>query len=674
MPTFRTCTVVREAFEGLSLSLSARHTLVAGSPSEIVINVKGRVPEDVDVVLESNLFFTLSGLLESSKVPGCDVQQSAIAYHTVHYFRANSSQLGLSSVSNIFIDDDGTPKFCVTSSRPPLRHTSTTVARLVTVDLIYACKPVAENDDSTSTEGINLFASHVYLPMEAILDRMVEKFACFHLVRRYPLIFGPWRGRLDLEVTFFLPVSRSIASMAERSPNARFRKRLQRLLKILRKQFTIASFQSTNVLQQHLKVIKLDDADGIQDANQARDSDVDLICHSLQRLYIQCVRPVRYKGCRSRSTLSTREIEDEQYFDFSQDTAIDHASSSDPLTDDIISGSHLSQDTEVIDNEEFEMDLDGDGDILSDEACWILDCLDTATGGEKIQSQQYVIASLHEDYRSPVLLGNTHSTSASQSSTESDDSIDTLDAVEYDIDTSTTNFDVIRPPNLFESFFDVTGNDMLFSFTLGNHNDHEKVSNTLDGTGILDSNCHMADSPQISPIDDMDTLLTEEIFTAPVSTASSATAMATDLDKLEFQQDCQKHQSLLGNDTNYPTCPRVTNTAFIDMDGDGDQQGPSGVQLSGLLNRCTSTQCFPKSFSQTSQGASGLPECQSDGSACPVFPVCFPTRIDTHGSNEAITNSRLSTGASVAESNAGRKEQALLLDEFDEEGDILIID
>lgn len=88
MPTFRTCTVVREAFEGLSLSLSARHTLVAGSPSEIVINVKGRVPEDVDVVLESNLFFTLSGLLESSKVPGCDVQQSAIAYHTVHYFRA----------------------------------------------------------------------------------------------------------------------------------------------------------------------------------------------------------------------------------------------------------------------------------------------------------------------------------------------------------------------------------------------------------------------------------------------------------------------------------------------------------------------------------------------------------------------------------------------------------
>lgn len=67
------------------------------------------------------------------------------------------------------------------------------------------------------------------------------------------------------------------------------------MCQILRKQFTIASFQSTNVLQQHLKVIKLDDADGIQDANQARDSDVDLICHSLQRLYIQCVRPVRYK-------------------------------------------------------------------------------------------------------------------------------------------------------------------------------------------------------------------------------------------------------------------------------------------------------------------------------------------------------------------------------------------
>lgn len=88
MPTFANFTAVRDAAEGFSLALTARHIFVAGEPSDEVTTVKGRVPDNVDVLLGSNLVFSLRGTLGRTRLTGSDMQQSAVARHLLQYLKA----------------------------------------------------------------------------------------------------------------------------------------------------------------------------------------------------------------------------------------------------------------------------------------------------------------------------------------------------------------------------------------------------------------------------------------------------------------------------------------------------------------------------------------------------------------------------------------------------------
>ncbi|KAI0766405.1 hypothetical protein BD413DRAFT_152961 [Trametes elegans] len=86
MPSFATTTEVRDGTDDVLLSLRARHILVAGSPSANTHTVKGRLPDDVDVVLESDLVLSLSGMHNRARIGSRDVQRSAIANHLLNYF------------------------------------------------------------------------------------------------------------------------------------------------------------------------------------------------------------------------------------------------------------------------------------------------------------------------------------------------------------------------------------------------------------------------------------------------------------------------------------------------------------------------------------------------------------------------------------------------------------
>jgi hypothetical protein len=88
MPTFTYSSKVRAVSDDCSLVLNARHRFVAGDSSDKLYNLKQtRIPDDVDVLLTSNLILTISGVLDGVKVSFEDIVKSAVAHHLVHYLR-----------------------------------------------------------------------------------------------------------------------------------------------------------------------------------------------------------------------------------------------------------------------------------------------------------------------------------------------------------------------------------------------------------------------------------------------------------------------------------------------------------------------------------------------------------------------------------------------------------
>lgn len=83
MPSFSSSSVVRTADP--SLLLEVTHFLVQNSPSETVHIVRGNIPENVNVILASDLVITLSGTLDRMKIRSTDIAISAVALHFKQY-------------------------------------------------------------------------------------------------------------------------------------------------------------------------------------------------------------------------------------------------------------------------------------------------------------------------------------------------------------------------------------------------------------------------------------------------------------------------------------------------------------------------------------------------------------------------------------------------------------
>ena len=136
MPTISSSSAIRTSSDHFSLVLRTRHFLVAGTVSENVSIIKGRLPADVDVILGSDLVIALSGTVDAVKIPGHVIQRSAVARHVLEHLRAvrsspsstrsvelyrcalltqNEGQLGVSLASSIHVDQqDGRAKcMCV---------------------------------------------------------------------------------------------------------------------------------------------------------------------------------------------------------------------------------------------------------------------------------------------------------------------------------------------------------------------------------------------------------------------------------------------------------------------------------------------------------------------------------------------------------------------------------
>ncbi|RDX53358.1 hypothetical protein OH76DRAFT_1215253 [Lentinus brumalis] len=316
MPSVATAVVVNDSADSINVVLNARFVLVVGSPSDTVYVLRGRVPDGIDVVLHSDLVITVSGTMDRAEVDGRAIQNSAIARHLQNYFHVNGEQLGVRIASKIYVDDDddGKVKLTLSPTRPVLERCSRFL-RLSVIELVYACKTprthaspqpesvgVQANHLAEASPAADPFSPHGFLPLVAALDRTVDKFAALHLVRKFPLIFGPWRERFDAEVRVSRNVARAITDIVARSPHTAFRKRCHRLIKAMRKNAVRTSHASADSLRALLSAAigeeDKDELDDLADAYTFSDN-CDVLQQGMERL-LQCgVKSKLYKSAAS---------------------------------------------------------------------------------------------------------------------------------------------------------------------------------------------------------------------------------------------------------------------------------------------------------------------------------------------------------------------------------------
>ncbi|KAH9936256.1 uncharacterized protein B0H18DRAFT_1113675 [Fomitopsis serialis] len=329
MPTVSSSSAVRTSTGHFSLALRARHVLVAGTASENVRSIKGRLPEGVDVILDSDLVIALSGVVDTVKIPGHVIERSAVARHILDYLRVNAGQLGLSTISNLYVDeDDGRAKFSLSSSRPLRAATEMVCLRLVSIDVGLACKMVVRGGKD-SPEAASLFSGQAYLPLFSALDDVLEKFVSNDLVRRYPLIFGPWREvgvymlapqfcnslyaqKLDLEARLYPSLSRSLMDIARSSPDPSFKRRFWRSMDVLGTQHDSRVRSAKQAMRDCLGDDAIDDGDRM---NAREDSD--MLRYSMETLFRRGTRPVVFKGLRATAKAVYNEDDDDDMFDLS---------------------------------------------------------------------------------------------------------------------------------------------------------------------------------------------------------------------------------------------------------------------------------------------------------------------------------------------------------------------
>jgi hypothetical protein len=81
MPSFSSSSSIRAASEQCLLNVKIVHKLYYCSPSNFVRKIKGRIPKELDVLLLSDLIFSISGSLNGQTVPADAIVHSALMCH-----------------------------------------------------------------------------------------------------------------------------------------------------------------------------------------------------------------------------------------------------------------------------------------------------------------------------------------------------------------------------------------------------------------------------------------------------------------------------------------------------------------------------------------------------------------------------------------------------------------
>jgi hypothetical protein len=85
MPSFECKSVVRVFSDAFSLALKSRHHMIVGSAFDAITSTKARLPDNVEVLLASDLVLSLSGTLDGTTISSQDLMNSAVTNHLLNY-------------------------------------------------------------------------------------------------------------------------------------------------------------------------------------------------------------------------------------------------------------------------------------------------------------------------------------------------------------------------------------------------------------------------------------------------------------------------------------------------------------------------------------------------------------------------------------------------------------
>ncbi|KAJ7211486.1 hypothetical protein B0H12DRAFT_1157005 [Mycena haematopus] len=191
----------------------------------------------------------------------------------------------------MYLGDDGRPNLKIASSRclPPESELRRVHVTLVGIDLKYSWHTKSE---STPNSLVHPFSTHLSLPFKMLLDNVICRFFTWQLVRRYPLIFGPWCQQLDIEGPYFDKIYRSISSIIDRSPNASFRKKCTQILQTMQEQHSASFTAAATSLATYFG-----SSDGMEEDGEHKALTGDeAFSLSMEIRYRTCLRRPQFKG------------------------------------------------------------------------------------------------------------------------------------------------------------------------------------------------------------------------------------------------------------------------------------------------------------------------------------------------------------------------------------------
>ncbi|KAK1225410.1 hypothetical protein PQX77_011659 [Marasmius sp. AFHP31] len=307
-----------------ALVLTARHQFAYASHLEASCTIfKTAIPDNIDVVTSGKLVLLLSGHFGGSKISPDTYANSALAQYIVGFLRNNSADLAIEAVSDVFSDESGQTKVILTFARSgeienPYAALQVTL-QAIHLDLTWT--RCTKNQQNTGIES-SVFSEQMSLPIQGLVENAIGRFVTWHLVRRYPLIFGAWNKQLADEIPFFRKLYRAISGMARRSPNS-FKSKYNRIVKTLRKQHVEAFTSSRASLFEYLHL--QDDEEGT--VSEVHLSDETVFCLAMERLYRAGIKRPRFKGSTDVPMTSSDALDDDT---LSHDHSLQSTNSSSP--------------------------------------------------------------------------------------------------------------------------------------------------------------------------------------------------------------------------------------------------------------------------------------------------------------------------------------------------------
>ncbi|KAI0304391.1 hypothetical protein B0F90DRAFT_1247200 [Multifurca ochricompacta] len=160
--------------QDFQISLFSTHTLDDNSQKEI------NLPLVIDSHFISNILFSFSGTLDQSiPIPPTDMLRSSAVQSFIRYLKIKAGHLGILHISEAFLDNytSGVPKVSVALSRYASVRVSP-CTHMLSIHLAYNWKSFSQ----LSSNDITIFSPQMLLPLQPVLNQLVQKLFSVHIV------------------------------------------------------------------------------------------------------------------------------------------------------------------------------------------------------------------------------------------------------------------------------------------------------------------------------------------------------------------------------------------------------------------------------------------------------------------------------------------------------------